>query len=59
MAQRQPQPMTLEQQIDADPTNAMHWAGAKDREKMRERLEARLEGFCDLIQRAAALAGRK
>jgi hypothetical protein len=36
----------------------MHWAGAKDREKMRERLEARLEGFCDLIQRAAALAGR-
>jgi hypothetical protein len=38
--------------------NAIHWAGAKDREKMRERLETRLESFCDLIQRAAALAGR-
>jgi hypothetical protein len=38
--------------------NAIHWAGAKDREKMRERLSARLDNFNDLVDKAAALAGR-
>jgi hypothetical protein len=39
--------------------NALNWAGVNDRKQMIERLEARLEGFCDMIQRAAVLAGRK
>jgi hypothetical protein len=38
--------------------NALHWAGQKDRQAMRDRLASRLEGFCDLVERAAALAGR-
>jgi hypothetical protein len=38
--------------------NALHWAGAKDRAQMIVRLQTRLEGFNDLVERAAALAGR-
>jgi hypothetical protein len=39
--------------------NALEWAGARDRKQMIERLESRLADFCDMVERAAILAGRK
>jgi hypothetical protein len=39
--------------------NAMNWAGEKDRELMFDRLNDRLAGFCELVDRAARLAGKK
>ena len=39
--------------------NALGWASPKDRKVMCDRLGERLEGFVDMIERAAVLAGRK
>jgi hypothetical protein len=39
--------------------NALNWAGEKDRELMIDRLNERLADFCNMIDRAAVLAGRK